>query len=71
MKALAHISTWVLFIFAWVMLINMIIQSWFFGLSEAMTMIASAIAMTSFFLTVFADKIKRNLLAIFTAWLLQ
>ena len=61
MKAIANISTWVLFIFAWVMLINMIIQSWFFGLSEAMTMIASSIAMTSFFLTVVAAKIKSNL----------
>lgn len=61
MKVLANISAWVLFIFAWVMLINMIIQSWFFGLSEEMTMVASAIAMTSFFLTVVAAKIKSNL----------
>ena len=61
MKALANISAWVLFIFAWVMLINMIIQSWFFGLSEEMTMVASAIAMTSFFLTVVAAKIRSNL----------
>ena len=61
MKALANISAWVLFIFAWVMLINMIIQSWFFGLSEEMTMVASAIAMTSFFLTAVAAKIHSNL----------
>ena len=58
MKAIAHISTWVLFIFAWVMLINTIIQSWFFGLSESMTMIASALSMTSFFLAVVAVKLK-------------
>ncbi len=61
MKALAGISVWVLFIFAWVMLINMIIQSWFFGLSEEMTMVASGIAMTSFFLTAVAAKIHSNL----------
>jgi len=61
MKALANISTWVLFIFAWIMLINMIIQSWFFGLSEEMTMIAGAIAMVSFFLTVVTARIKSNL----------
>ena len=61
MKALANISAWVLFIFAWVMLINLIIQSLFFGLSEEMTMIAGAIAMTSFFLTAVAAKIRSNL----------
>ena len=61
MKALAIISAWVLFIFAWVMLINMIIQSWFSGLSEGMIMVASAIAMTSFFLTAVAAKIHSNL----------
>ena len=61
MKALANISAWVLFIFAWVMLINLIIQSWFFGLSEEMTMVAGAIVMTSFFLTAVAAKIRSNL----------
>jgi hypothetical protein len=61
MKALANISAWVLFIFAWVMLINTIIQSLFFGLSEQMTMVASAIAMTSFFLTAVTAKIKSNI----------
>ena len=61
MKTSAGISVWVLFIFAWVMLINMIIQSWFFGLSEEMTMVASGIAMISFFLTAVAAKIHSNL----------
>ena len=61
MKALVHISAWVLFIFAWVMLINTIIQSWFFGLSEEMTMAGGGIAMISFFLTAVAAKIHRNL----------
>lgn len=61
MKAIADVSTWVLFIFAWVMLINLIIQSWFFGLSEEMTMVASSIAMVSFFLTVVAARIKNQL----------
>lgn len=61
MKALANISTWVLFIFAWVMLINMCVQSWFFGLSEEMTMIAGSISMASFFLSVVAAKIKSSI----------
>jgi hypothetical protein len=61
MKALANISAWVLFIFAWVMLINTIIQSWFFGLSEEMTMVAGGIAMTSFFLTAIAAKVSGSL----------
>lgn len=61
MKALANISAWVLFIFAWVMLINLIVQSWLFGLSEEMTMIAGAIAMTSFFLSAVTAKIRSNL----------
>ena len=61
MKALVNISTWVLFIFAWVMLINTIIQSWFFGLSEEMTMAGGGIAMISFFLTAVAAKIHSNL----------
>ena len=61
LKTLVTISAWVLFIFAWVMLINLIIQSWFFGLSEEMTMVASGIAMISFFLTAVAAKIRSNL----------
>jgi hypothetical protein len=61
MKALVNISAWVLFIFAWVMLINLIVQSWFFGLSEEMTMIAGAIVMTSFFLSAVTAKIRSNL----------
>ena len=61
MKALASISTWVLFIFAWVMLINTIIQSWFFGLSEEMTMIGGSIAMISFFLTAAAAKLESSI----------
>jgi len=58
LKTLVTISAWVLFIFAWVMLINMIIQSWFFGLSEEMTMIASAIVIVSFTL---AAKMRKTL----------
>ena len=61
MKALANISVWVLFIFAWVMLINTIIQSWFFGLSEEMTMVGGGIAMLSFFLTAAAAKMKNSM----------
>ena len=61
MKALANISVWVLFIFAWVMLINTIIQSWFFGLSGEMTMVGGGIAMISFFLTAAAAKMESSL----------
>ena len=61
MKALANISVWVLFIFAWVMLINTIIQSWFFGLREEMTMVGGGIAMLSFFLTAVAAKMKNSM----------
>ena len=61
MKALANISIWVLFIFAWVMLINTIIQSWFFGLSEEMTMVGGGIAMISFFLTAAAAKMENSM----------
>jgi len=43
------------------MLINTIIQSWFFGLSEEMTMVGGGIAMVSFFLTAVAAKIHSNL----------
>ncbi len=61
LKTLVTISAWVLFIFAWVMLINMIIQSWFFGLSEEMTMIASAIVIVSFTLAAVAAKMRKTL----------
>ena len=61
MKALANVSTCVLFIFGWVMLINTIVQSWFFGLSEEMTMVGGGIAMISFFLTAAAAKLENNM----------
>jgi hypothetical protein len=61
LKALVHISTWVLFIFAWVMLINTIIQSWFGGLGVQWTMVGGGIAMVSFFLSVVAARIRQKL----------
>ena len=60
-KALVHISVWVLFIFAWVMLINTIVQSWFYDLGAEMTMAGGSIAMVSFFLTAVAARIRHNL----------
>jgi hypothetical protein len=61
LKALVHISVWVLFIFAWVMLINTIIQSWFYDLGAEMTMAGGSIAMVSFFLTAVAARLRQNL----------
>ena len=61
MKALVNVCVWILFIYGCVMLINTIIQSCFFGLSEEMTMVGGGIAMVSFFLTAIAAKINSNL----------
>lgn len=61
MKGLVNVCVWILFVFGCVMLINTIIQSVFYGLSEEMTMVAGAIAMTSFILTAVAAKIHSNL----------
>ena len=61
MKALVKVCVWILFIFGCVMLINTVIQSWFFGLSEEMTMVAGSIAMVSFILTAVAAKIEHGL----------
>ena len=51
LKALVHISVWVLFIFAWVMLINTVVQSWRGDIDAGLTMVGGSIAMVSFFLT--------------------
>ena len=61
LKALVTGSVWVLFIFACVMLVNVIIQSWFGGLSAELTMAGGAIAMVSFFLTAVAAKMRHGL----------
>jgi hypothetical protein len=50
MKSLATISAWILFIYGCVMLLNTIIQSVLFGLSEEMTMVGGGIAMLVSFL---------------------
>ena len=61
LKALVHISTWVLFIFAWVMLINVIVQSWFYDLGAQWTMAGGFISMVSFFLSVIAARIRHKM----------
>ena len=61
LKALVHISVWVLFIYAWVMLINTVVQAWFGGLSAELTMVGGGISMVSFFLSAVAAKIRHKL----------
>jgi hypothetical protein len=61
LRAVVTISAWVLFIFAWVMLINTIWQSWFEGLSAELTMVGGSIAMVSFVLTAVAVKIRHKI----------
>ena len=61
MKALVNICVWILFIYGCVMLINTVIQSWFFGLSAELTMVGGGIAMISFFLTAVTARIHSNL----------
>ena len=60
LKALVHISTWVLFVFACVMLINTVVQSWFGDLGAELTMAGGAISMVSFFLSAVTAKIRHN-----------
>ena len=60
-KSLVEISVWVLFIFACVMLINTIVQSWFGGLSAELTMAGGSISMVSFFLSAVVARIRHNL----------
>jgi hypothetical protein len=61
LRAVVTISAWVLFIFAWVMLINTIVESWFFDLGAELTMAGGSIAMVSFVLTAVAVKIRHNI----------
>ena len=61
LKALVHISVWVLFLFACVMLINTIVQSWFGGLSAELTMAGGTISMGSFFLSAVAALIRHKM----------
>jgi hypothetical protein len=61
LRAVVTISAWVLFIFAWVMLINTIVESWFMGLSPELTMAGGSIAMVSFVLTAVAVKIRHKI----------
>jgi hypothetical protein len=61
LKALVHISVWVLFIYACVMLITTIVQSARGDIGAELTMVGGGIAMVSFFLTTIAAKIRKNL----------
>lgn len=60
-KTLVEISAWVLFIFACVMLINVIIQSWFGGLRAELTMAGGLISMVSFFLAAVVARIRHKM----------
>jgi hypothetical protein len=61
LRTVVTISAWVLFIFAWVMLINTIVESWFFDLGAELTMAGGSIAMVSFVLTAVAVKIRHKI----------
>jgi len=61
LKVLAHISTWVLFVLAWVILINTWVQNWIGGLSIEWTMTGFGIAIVSFILAAVAALIRKKL----------
>ena len=61
LKVLVTISTWVLFIYACVMLINTVAQAVFGGLSAELTMAGGGISMISFVLSAVAAKIRYNM----------
>ena len=61
LKSLVEISAWVLFIFAWVMLINVIVQSWFYNLGAQWTMVGGLISMVSFLMSAIVIRIRKNL----------
>lgn len=61
LKSVVTISTWVLFIFGCVMLINTIVQSWFYDLGAELTMAGGTIAMVSFVLTAVAARIRHKI----------
>jgi hypothetical protein len=61
LKSVVTISTWVLFIFGCVMLINTMVQSWFFDLGAELTMAGGTIAMVSFVLTAVAARVRHKI----------
>ena len=61
LKSVVTISTWILFIFGCVMLINTIVQSWFYDLGAELTMAGGTIAMVSFVLTAVAARIRHKI----------
>jgi len=61
LKTVVTICAWILFIFGCVMLINTIVQSWFFDLGAKLTMAGGTIAMVSFVLTAVAARIRHKI----------
>jgi len=61
LKSVVTISTWILFIFGCVMLVNTIVQSWFYDLGAELTMAGGSIAMVSFVLTAVAARIRHKI----------
>ena len=61
LKALVEISAWVVFIFACVMLITVIIQSWFFDLGAELSMAGGLIAVVSFFLCAVTARLRHKM----------
>jgi len=61
LKTVVTISAWILFIFGCVMLLNTIVQSWFYDLGAELTMAGGTIAMVSFVLTAVTVKIRHKI----------
>jgi len=61
LRTVVTICAWILFIFGCVMLINTIVESWFFDLGAELTMAGGSIAMVSFVLTAVAVKIRHKI----------
>ena len=61
LKALVEISVWVLFIYACVMLINTVVQAWFYDLGAELTMAGGLISMLSFLFTAIAARMRHKM----------
>ena len=61
LKSVVTICAWILFIFGCVMLVNTVVQSWFYDLGAELTMAGGTIAMVSFVLTAVTVKIRHKI----------
>ena len=61
LKVLVHISTWVLFVLAWVILINFWVENLLGGIDAQWTMTGFGIAIVSFMLAAVAALIRKKL----------